>query len=311
MNNPLVSIIVPVHNAENTIRETLTSILSQTYKNIEVIAVCNGCNDNSENIILNEFPLVKIIVEGNIGAAEARNIGIDNSKGSIIGFCDADDTWVEDKVIDAIICFNDNPKAGLCYSWSNFVNEKGDFLYAQKKIYYEGNVLEHLLIKNFLVCGSMCFVRKDIIQLVGKWDTQLVSTHDWDYWCRIAIVTDYCLVPKYQVQYRQHGKSLTANVELRKKYNLLALEKIFNLVPHDYLHLKDKSLATVYRHIAHLYFYRNKDVKSCLTNLYKAIRIYLFIVLSKEDLRLVKDIIIQSLKSKLRRCLVWQDLFSR
>lgn len=97
----LVSIIIPVYNVENYIKECVESCLNQSYSNIEVIAVDDGSKDNSGKI-LDELAIqnkkLKVIHKTNSGVSAARNDGIDNSMGEYITFVDADDYLSPDAV---------------------------------------------------------------------------------------------------------------------------------------------------------------------------------------------------------------------
>ena len=101
MNDQLISVIVPVYNAGQYLRTTIESILNQTYKNIEVILVNDGSNDNSQNIIDDyrerDSRIISIVTE-NYGAPHARNIGLDSSNGSYVVFFDADDLMLPEEV---------------------------------------------------------------------------------------------------------------------------------------------------------------------------------------------------------------------
>ena len=94
MNDPLVSIIIPVYNVENFVTDTLESVCAQTYKNIEIICVDDGSKDNSLSI-LNFYSekdnRIKVISQENSGVSAARNNGIKKSNGQYICFLDSDD----------------------------------------------------------------------------------------------------------------------------------------------------------------------------------------------------------------------------
>jgi len=95
MDNPLVSIIVPCYNQSKYIRETLNSIIYQTYKNWECIIVNDGSTDNSESVIfqtIKEDNRFKYIKTPNLGVVSARNTSIRNSSGIYIFPLDSDDT---------------------------------------------------------------------------------------------------------------------------------------------------------------------------------------------------------------------------
>lgn len=101
----LVSIIVPVYNAEKTIRKCLDSLVVQTYKNIEIILVNDGSSDRSEAICkeyCDQYGNVKLLSQDNFGPATARNNGIDHAEGKYVYFVDADD-YVEPNIIEKMV----------------------------------------------------------------------------------------------------------------------------------------------------------------------------------------------------------------
>ncbi|EOX4833366.1 glycosyltransferase [Vibrio sp. D415a] len=104
-NNPLVSIIVPIYNVEEYLPECLDSAVQQTYRNIEIIAIIDGSQDNSINIAKqyrDEDPRIKVIEQTNQGLSAARNTGIKNSRGDFLFFLDSDD-WLEKDAIEKLL----------------------------------------------------------------------------------------------------------------------------------------------------------------------------------------------------------------
>ena len=90
MKNNLVSVIIPVYNGEKYIKNCLENVLSQTYKNLEIIVVDDGSIDRSAEIAA-EYPVKIVAHERNSGLSAARNTGIDNAQGDYIHFMDVDD----------------------------------------------------------------------------------------------------------------------------------------------------------------------------------------------------------------------------
>lgn len=109
---PLVSIIVPCFNSENTISRTISSLEQQTYKNIEAVLVDDGSTDGTLSIIedyASKYKFIKLVKQKNSGKpAIARNKGILESHGDIICFLDADDTYHKDRIYEVVNCFNEN-----------------------------------------------------------------------------------------------------------------------------------------------------------------------------------------------------------
>lgn len=109
MMNNLVSVIIPVYNSEPYLKRCLNSVLAQSYENIEVLLIDDGSTDNSSAIcdkFADKDNRVKVIHQKNLGAAAARNTGLDNATGDYIMFCDSDDIvsyqWVEHLVLPVI-----------------------------------------------------------------------------------------------------------------------------------------------------------------------------------------------------------------
>lgn len=103
--NPLVSIIIPVYNAEKYIKTCLNSIIKQTYHNIEVITVDDGSRDQSLKICQQyqlEYPMIKVFHKKNEGVAKTRNYGLQKAKGDYITFVDSDDFIHPDYVQDLV-----------------------------------------------------------------------------------------------------------------------------------------------------------------------------------------------------------------
>lgn len=107
MIKPLISIIVPVYNAEKYLVKCLDSLVSQTYNNIEILLINDGSKDNSGNIC-DEFAQkdnrVRVVHKENGGVSSARNIGLDIAQGEYIGFVDSDD-WVEPDMYECLYSF--------------------------------------------------------------------------------------------------------------------------------------------------------------------------------------------------------------
>lgn len=91
---PLVSVIIPLYNKEFIIKDTLNSVLNQTFTDFEIIIINDGATDNSENIVKTiSDNRIKLYNQENKGAAAARNTGINYANGELIAFLDADDYW--------------------------------------------------------------------------------------------------------------------------------------------------------------------------------------------------------------------------
>ena len=105
MSEPLISVIVPVYNAEKYLRKCVASIRAQTYQNLEIILVDDGSHDKSAelcDVLALEDSRIVVIHKENGGAASARNTGIDAMHGDYAGFVDADD-WIAPEMYEVLL----------------------------------------------------------------------------------------------------------------------------------------------------------------------------------------------------------------
>ncbi len=111
MENPLISVIIPVYNSEKLLERALDSVLNQTYKDLEIIVVDDGSTDNSSKIIAKyqkKDSRIVSIRQKNGGQASARNAGIRLAKGEYLAFLDADDEYDKNFILKMLNGFDDD-----------------------------------------------------------------------------------------------------------------------------------------------------------------------------------------------------------
>ncbi len=122
-SRPAVSVVIPAHNAETTIKRALDSVAAQTYDNIiETVVVDDGSEDATSEIVREQYPDVRLFEQENQGAAVARNYGVSEASGRYIAFLDADDEWLPEKVASHVVLHHQFPGIVLSISGSR----KGD-----------------------------------------------------------------------------------------------------------------------------------------------------------------------------------------
>ena len=204
----LVSVIIPVYNREELVREAIQSVYEQTYRPIECIVVDDGSTDNSVKIIqglvqkLNseEFTLIAV-KQQNAGAPAARNRGIDNAKGAFIQFLDSDDFLYSDKLKTQINFLNTHKNYdGVYGNWHHGTIEDHQLLKGEKwddtiSQFYGGRV-----VANF----SM-LLRRQIVNKIGPWDINLKRNQEIDYFLRGALAGgNFEYLPKLTGLWREH-----------------------------------------------------------------------------------------------------------
>jgi glycosyltransferase involved in cell wall biosynthesis len=288
---PEISVVIPAYNCASTIEETIKSVQQQTFIDFEIIVIDDGSQDNTLESVKNLTkiePRLKVFAYENGGAAIARNRGINHAVGKFIAFLDADDLWTSDKLALQLDALKNNPQAGVAYSWTNFIDEQGKFLYSGIRPVYEGNVYKELLQTNFLLNGSSILARREAIESIGGFTIDLPRSEDWDFYLKLAYKWPFVVVPKYQVLYRQSLNSVSSNVEAVMQASRVVLERAYQIAPPELNSFRNKSLSILYLYCAELYLQRNKDTKSINKvgqNLWKAIHLYPQTLLNKDTQR--------------------------
>lgn len=206
----LVSVITPVHNASKYLGETIDSVLTQTYRNLEIILIDDASTDSSREIIKKYQELdqrVKsVLLDVNGGVANARNVGIKNAKGRFIAFLDSDDLWKVNKLEEQINFMIENDYEFTFTSYE-FIDESsnklGTVIHTKDKVSYSD-----LLKYNVIGCLSVIIDRNKIANIEMKH----IRHEDYSTWLNILKqgYTAYGL-DKNLAYYRTRLNSLSGN----------------------------------------------------------------------------------------------------
>lgn len=251
---PKVSIIIPTYNSQDTIKETIASVQKQSLTDWELIIIDDGSSDNTVKLIREiDESRIKLVVCENGGVSVARNRGIARCQGEYIAFLDADDLWTENKLSSQTKALDLDLQAQVVYSWTKYVDERGELLFAGPRFSYRGDVFKQLLQRNFLLNASNILIRRDVLDLVPGFDPELTYAADWDFYLRLAKNFNFVLVPDYQTYYRQSDNSMSTKIEAMRKQCLDALDLTFEDVADELKYLKDISHSNFYLYCADLY----------------------------------------------------------
>jgi glycosyltransferase involved in cell wall biosynthesis len=250
---PLVSVIIPAYNAEKYIARTLESVVSQTYKNTEVLVINDGSTDRTVGIVesfVRNDSRIRILHQPNLGATAARNCGLRSSKGEYIAFIDADDVWHNEKIRAQVECFQrSGPSVGLVYSWSVIIDE-GDNPLSGIAHEYRGNVLAELIYSNFVGNGSSPLIRRSCFEEVGDFKVHLRAGQDWDMYARIAERYEFQVIPKYHIGYRRTMNSISANYKNQERFMAMVVDSFEKQHPNIPKSLFRLSRSRTYSYLA-------------------------------------------------------------
>ena len=206
--NPLVSIVIPVYNGENYLKEAIDSALAQTYKNIEIIVVNDGSSDKTDEICKSYGKKIRYFKKENGGVSTALNLGIEKMKGEYFSWLSHDDMYSKDKIMNQIKVINKLGKKNLTVSCSYcIIDANGNYLYSYKpKSNKDGLVsgLKLLIDRGIQGCGLL--VPKSVFLSRGLFNPELPTTQDYDMWFRAFNDTDIYFLNSEDVLCRSHDE---------------------------------------------------------------------------------------------------------
>ena len=174
--NTMVSVVIPTYNRADYISRAVDSVLTQTYKNVEIIVVDDGSTDNTHHILKHYMDKIHYIHQENSGVEAARNAGIRSSSGRWIAFLDSDDYWLPEKLRIQVDCIK-KEKVRVCFTNIIYSNETAKNTYELcKKEYTLYEPLEVIKHNTFYV--QTMVIEKSLLREVGKFDENLSVAGD-------------------------------------------------------------------------------------------------------------------------------------
>ncbi|MEI4828208.1 glycosyltransferase family 2 protein [Bacillus sp. FJAT-53711] len=208
MNQPLVSIITPSYQQGKFIQETIESVLSQDYSNLEHIVIDGGSTDSTVEVLKSYNYLgerFRWVSEKDRGQSHAINKGLNMAKGEIIGWLNSDDTYMPNAVKRAVSALQQNTEWGMVYGRANYTDEQNQVIgpypiepFNRKRL-YEGCI----------ICQPAAFIRKEAFDMVGGIDENFHFCMDYDLWMRISKHYPIGFIEHVLATSRMHNDSKT------------------------------------------------------------------------------------------------------
>lgn len=217
MNNPLISVILPVFNGEKYVEQAVESVIAQEYEPLELIVVNDGSVDNTERVLEKYKGKIRYYYQQNKGVSAARNKGLEVAMGEFITFIDADDTWPPGKIDLHLSEFEKNDSIGISIGLS------------YKCIYEDLHEIEieeaHRSASFHLLLGSS-LTKKSMFDRVGFFDEDLLLGQDTDWFFRAReLNVSIAVIKKVVLYYRKHENNRTNNKQLFNYYVFKVLKK--------------------------------------------------------------------------------------
>ena len=241
----LISIVIPIYNAEKYLEECLNSIKSQTYKNFEVIMVNDGSKDDSETICMNFLrsdSRFRYLKKENGGVSSARNVGLDNVEGDYITFIDADD-WVDENHLEILIdgIIKNNCEVAIS-SYMQFINTRETYLiniYSNQEKYllnygkmnrekFLTELPKLISINNSFNCAVSKLFSRRLVEDI-RFDSNIIYAEDLDFYFKLYLkVNNFIFINAETYIYRQHDESTTSGFsQIHAEQELSVFKKMY------------------------------------------------------------------------------------
>jgi glycosyltransferase involved in cell wall biosynthesis len=218
-DSPLASVIIPVRNSEQYLAEAIESALAQTYEPVELIVVDDGSTDQSADIARSNKGIC-YLYQSHQGVAVARNRGVAASQGEFIGFLDADDIWLPDKLKVQIEHLLEHPNMGynLCRI-ENFLDPRLDL---HQGASYHPLAMEEISITSLIV-------RRKVFHQIGGFDSSYEVGSDFEWVTRAKDRgVSMTILPEVLVRRRLHEANLSLKTQERRVSALRMLRESIN-----------------------------------------------------------------------------------
>jgi glycosyltransferase involved in cell wall biosynthesis len=212
--DPKVSIIIPVYNGADFLREAIDSALAQTYPNIEIIVVNDGSDDGgiTEQIALSYSTKISYYFKENGGVASALNYGIETMSGELFSWLSHDDVYYPEKVEAQIIELRKMLQPSVLYSNYELIDDRSQFLRKVTSQYYTPGEFRKALIIDNPIHGCSALVPRICFERVGLFDERLRTTQDYDLWFRLAKEYSFHQMPVVLLKSREHKRQGTVTL---------------------------------------------------------------------------------------------------
>jgi len=288
---PLVTIVLPTYNHGKFLDRAITSILNQTYKNIELIIVDDGSTDNTSEILdkYKDYSNIQIIKHNrNQNLPKALNTGFDKATGKFYTWTSADNCLLPNQIETLVKYLQDNPSKGMVYSNYYFIDCDGNLLYNGNTRLHNRNpentcmtklpteiTRENLYLSRDNFIGASFMYRADVAKDIGNYDVTVFGAEDYDYWLRIGNKFEIGHCPEVLYRYRVHKDTLNARAaELNIQGNVVrVLQKNKNFMLKEINYDKLLSLVdnTKIKVIFHLDKFHAGGLEKVLYSLVKTI----------------------------------------
>jgi len=224
---PAVAVIIPAYNRLDFIEEAVSSVLSQSFQNLELIVVDDGSTDGTGDLVRERFDdeRLKVYSQDNLGVSAARNRGVNESSAPLVAFLDSDDYWLEEKLTTQLLAMEKDAQR---------ISYTGEVWYRRGKWANPCSHHEKHSGDIFSKCLPLCIIspssvlmERSLFEEVGGFDETLPACEDYDLWLRISARCGVLFCPeKLIVKRNGHEGQLSQEIWGLDRFRIAALWKL-------------------------------------------------------------------------------------
>ncbi|MEA3377268.1 MAG: glycosyltransferase [Chloroflexota bacterium] len=202
---PRISVVMAVYNAGEYLRQSIDSILEQTYRDFEFLIIDDGSTDDTGQILASYDDPRTVILgnEQNRGLAASLNRGLAVAGGEYVARQDADDVSYPRRLAKQVAYLDAHPEAGVVGTTTEWIDENDDVLQVWHQPTENGAIQETLLKYCCLIHGSTMY-RRRCFEEMGGYDPAMRTGQDYDFWLRVSEAWDLANLPDVLYRYRWH-----------------------------------------------------------------------------------------------------------
>ncbi len=232
-DNPLVSVIIPTHNRPELLKRAVSSVLEQTYENLELIVIDDASAERADLDSTFDLGLITtfdyLYLDENRGGAGARNVGLDAATGEYIAFLDDDDEWLPEKIERQVELFEATDNGtGLIYTAVLQHDEELGI----EDVHFNpipDDHLRKLMLHQYIGTMSSVMIRSEVLESVDGLNEGFPCWHDWDFYFRVGRKFGFDAINEPQVrQYVGTHDQISDDFEAKREVSKLLVKETFN-----------------------------------------------------------------------------------
>ena len=206
----LVTVLMPVYNGVEYIREAIDSILDQTFKHFELVIVNDGSTDETESIIKSYTDTrIKLINQQNGGVSAALNTGLKHARAKYIVRFDADDVSYRNRLEVQYNFMLQNPDYILVGSDADYMTKEGTFIYTYKNVGHTNEEINQTIVQHCSFIHSSVIYLKDLVISLGGYDVRAHTFEDYFLWKKLIKKGKVCNLRQPLLKVRFNSSSVT------------------------------------------------------------------------------------------------------